>query len=117
MQEWEDCQQIELTSESPEWDPYDSMYADQEDALLDKSGRLRNFGDRINRNQRFISSFETKNARFRASVISETSSQCQAVLNEIDSTLNEARFIKALKSNVRIKMPQESVNMLVASSE
>eukprot|EP00978_Attheya_sp_CCMP212_P038406 scaffold190171_cov30-Attheya_sp.AAC.1 len=36
MQEWENCRQIELTSESPEWDPHDSMYADQEDALLDK---------------------------------------------------------------------------------
>eukprot|EP00978_Attheya_sp_CCMP212_P023558 scaffold72479_cov49-Attheya_sp.AAC.6 len=82
------------------------MYVDQEDALLDKSGRLRDFGDRINRNQRFLSSFETKNSRFRASIISETSSQCQAVLNEIDSTLNEARFIKALKSNVRMKTPE-----------
>eukprot|EP00978_Attheya_sp_CCMP212_P042672 scaffold264194_cov49-Attheya_sp.AAC.2 len=51
MREWENCRQIELTSESPEWDPHDSMYADQEDALLDKSGRLRDFGDRINRNE------------------------------------------------------------------
>eukprot|EP00978_Attheya_sp_CCMP212_P017793 scaffold47921_cov55-Attheya_sp.AAC.10 len=94
------------------------MYADQEeDALLDKSGRLRDFGDRINRNQRFLSSFETKHSRFRASVISESSFRCQAVLNEIDSTLNEARFIKALKSNVRMKAPQESVKISVASSE
>jgi hypothetical protein len=116
MREWEDCRQIDLTSESPEWDPHDSMYGDQEDALLDKTGRLQDFMDRINRNQRFLSYFETKNSRFRASVISETSSQCQAVLNEIDSTLNEARFIKALKSNVRMKTPQESVKISVAYS-
>eukprot|EP00978_Attheya_sp_CCMP212_P012780 scaffold31941_cov69-Attheya_sp.AAC.7 len=92
------------------------MYADQEDALLDKSGRLRDFGDRINRNQCFLSSFETKNYRFRASIISETSSQCQALLNEIYSTLNEVRFIKALKSNVRMKTPQELAKISVAPS-
>eukprot|EP00978_Attheya_sp_CCMP212_P004011 scaffold8553_cov56-Attheya_sp.AAC.1 len=42
------------------------------------------------------------NSRLRARMISETTLQCQAVLNSIDSTLNDARFIKELKSNVRV---------------
>eukprot|EP00978_Attheya_sp_CCMP212_P006374 scaffold14429_cov25-Attheya_sp.AAC.1 len=50
-------------------------------------------------------------------MISETTSQCQSVLNSIDSALNDARFIKELKSNVRVRMPKDSVAIFVASSE
>jgi hypothetical protein len=47
---------------------------------------------------------------------SETTSQCQAVLNEIDSSLNEARFIMELKSNVRIQLPKAPAGIYVAST-
>eukprot|EP00978_Attheya_sp_CCMP212_P039979 scaffold213365_cov45-Attheya_sp.AAC.2 len=116
-QEWVNCRQFEITAEGPEWDPHDSQFGEQENALLDDSGQLRDFGDRLRRNRRFLSSIDSQNSRLRARMISETTSQCQAVLNSIDSTLNDARFNKELKSNVRVRMPKDLVAIFVASSE
>jgi hypothetical protein len=31
--EWVNCRQLELTAEGPEWDPHDSQFTEQEDAL------------------------------------------------------------------------------------
>eukprot|EP00978_Attheya_sp_CCMP212_P004009 scaffold8551_cov59-Attheya_sp.AAC.4 len=116
-EEWVNCRQSEITAEGPEWDPHDSQFGEQEHALLDNSGQLQDFGDRLRRNRRFLSSIASQNSRLRALMISETTSQCQAVLNSIDSTLNDACFIKELKSNVRVRMPKDSVAIFVASSE
>ena len=42
----ENCKQFELTFESPDFDPLSTRYEEQEDALVDNSGRLRETGDR-----------------------------------------------------------------------
>ena len=116
MDEWKNCRQFELTSEGPEWDPHASLFSDQEHALLDSNGRIRDFGDQIGRNRRFISSLNNENARFQSRVIAETSSQCGAVLNEIDQTLNDVRFVQLLKSQVKIRLPHHTSDISVASS-
>eukprot|EP00978_Attheya_sp_CCMP212_P012604 scaffold31521_cov55-Attheya_sp.AAC.3 len=108
MEEWETCHHLEFTSEGPEWDPHHDRFSEQDNALLDSSGRFRDFGDRIGRNRRFISLLNNENARFRSRIIAETTSQCQVVLNEINSTLNEARFVESLQSNVKVRLPRQS---------
>eukprot|EP00978_Attheya_sp_CCMP212_P016837 scaffold44472_cov54-Attheya_sp.AAC.2 len=65
-EEWVNCRQFEITAEGPEWDLHDSQFGEQENALLDNSGRLRDFGDRLRRNRRFLSSIDSQNSRLRA---------------------------------------------------
>eukprot|EP00978_Attheya_sp_CCMP212_P035962 scaffold159681_cov67-Attheya_sp.AAC.1 len=116
--EWVNCQQLELTTKGPGWDPHDTQFSEQENALLDDSGQLRDFGDRLRRTRRFLSPIDSQNSRLRAQMISKMTSQCQAaVLNEIDSTVYDARFIKEWKSSIRVRMPKDSVAIFVASSE
>jgi hypothetical protein len=47
MEQFESCRQFELTAERPDWDPSNSIFAEQEDAMLDSRGQLKqHFADR-----------------------------------------------------------------------
>ena len=44
--EYETCAHYELTYDAPLWDPKDTSFAQQEESMVDSSGRLRETGDR-----------------------------------------------------------------------
>ena len=61
IKEFETCPRIELTCESPEWDPHSETFKHQEEALLDNKGLVRDAPTQVERGQRrrFISTLDT----------------------------------------------------------
>ena len=60
IEEFETCPRIELTCESPKWDPHSETFKHQEEALLDNKGLVRDAPTPVERGQRrwFISTSE-----------------------------------------------------------
>jgi hypothetical protein len=47
IEQYESCERVfTMTAESPEWNPDNPMYAEQEAALLDSNGKLKKIGAR-----------------------------------------------------------------------
>ena len=63
-EEFETCPRIELTCESPEWDPHLETFKHQEEALLDNKGLVCDAPMPVKRGQRhqFISTLDTSEA-------------------------------------------------------
>ena len=86
VEEYKNCKQFELTFESFDYDPLSTCYEEQEDALVDNSGRLRETGDRPAHARCLCS---VSQSLTDAKDVSEASSQGNAILHDISNTLNE----------------------------
>jgi hypothetical protein len=101
--EYDGCQQLELTYHTPEWNPHVASYEQQEDALLDPTGRLRESGASTGQSTRsYISAIQSKASLNAAIRIASMVLQTSAVLQEIDPNLIPDEFAKNLNATVRV---------------
>ena len=75
-----DIVRYDLSYASPEWNPQTKEFERQEAAITDSCGKLKESGDRIQRNSFFISSVTTQDSSLFARYIAEMNSQAGAVL-------------------------------------
>ena len=104
--EYEECDdRLELTFETPDYDPTDPAIAEQEEAFVDSSGHLRETGDGNGRafalnaavvSQRQTSEEEMLTVRQVAEVVTSSG------LREVSPTLDDLSFIKELKANIKV---------------
>jgi hypothetical protein len=88
------------------------MYADQENAMMDSYGKLREKAPGL-RNRNIFAAKTVKNTtatlasrdRSRAQVFADRTSQCSSVLSDVSNTLNNDTFHRSLLSNVQVSYP------------
>ncbi len=96
--EFATCRRFDLTSPEPEWDPASTTFQEQEEAMVDARGMVHDTGDGNNR--RHISSVRV--SRDRACAFVSSTSQCSAVLTDIDPNLHEDYLLESLERNVQV---------------
>jgi hypothetical protein len=103
QEEYDSCHHPELTYHSPEWNPHAVTYGQQEEALLDTNGKLKEPGASSGRLMNaFISAVQSKASLNSAIRISSMTSQTSAVLQEIDPNLIPDEFVQNMNGTVRI---------------
>ena len=107
LQQYETLDRIELTSETLEWDPQVTHYAEAEAAMMDSFGNLKDPGDR---NPHFFIKSISTSRQLIIKLQREASlySQCSAVLTSIEPALDENHFGTMLKANRNISMASSS---------
>ena len=94
--ELQECQRIELTAEQPEWNPHARLFDDNENAMTDEDGFIK-------QNQRRRTIMKTKTdlgSKMDAYETSESTSAVPRVLSDISNTLNDNLFVSAIRSTV-----------------
>jgi hypothetical protein len=94
------CHSFDLTFSNPDWNPSTNAFEQQEESQTDSYGRIQDPGDRPW--NYFISdlSSELNGPRIPAPYFT---SQCSAILMEIEPSLDDQMFYQMLKANVQIQ--------------
>ena len=102
QEEFETGDRFELTTETPEWDPHDPTYAQQEDSFLNGDWILAS-GDRSGQSS-FISALALQESNIQPCIIGELSSNSSQVLMEIDPNLDAYCFASRLLQHYNVSM-------------
>ncbi len=110
LDEYNNCRCIEISYESPEWNPHSQSFARQEEAMTDGSGLLREqhqhrFHDRricVLETALRVNAARTGSLRNEAQRIGDWNSQCSLVLSDVSNTLNDDSFYMSLLSHVNV---------------
>jgi hypothetical protein len=110
LDEYNNCRCIDLTYESPEWNPHSLAFERQEEAMTDSSGHMKEkqhhrFHDRricVLETALRVNAARTGNLRDEAQRVGDQHSQCSSVLSSVSNTLNDDSFYSSLLSHVNI---------------
>ena len=99
MAEWDDAKShcIELTYDTPEWEPHSNTFHDQEVNAFDNA-HVGNRGP-----NRFLGSLSSS-LQGAATTVLNMSTNSSSVLSEMSPILNDDYFISALRSNVQVSL-------------
>jgi hypothetical protein len=101
--EYDNCHHLELTYHSPEWNPHAATYGQQEEALLDTNGKLKEPGAGSGRHMNaFISAVQSKASLNSAIQIASMTPQTSAVLQDIDPNLIPEEFVRNINATARV---------------
>jgi hypothetical protein len=108
------CRSFDLTFSNPEWNPSSNAFEQQEESQTDSYGRIQDPGDRP-RNF-FISDFTSE---LNGPLIPAPcyTSQCSAILMEIEPSLDDQIFYQMLKANVQVQSTTTSRQKGVMTAE
>ena len=119
--ELHDCRRIELTAEQPEWNPHARLFDENENAMTDEDGFIKQ-----NSRRRTIMKAKTDlGSEIDAHETSESMSAVPRVLSDISNTLNDNLFVSAIRSTVetsyddfiKAKTTPESMKTNIASTK
>jgi hypothetical protein len=108
--EYEQCRQIELIYEAPEWNPHSISFTRQEESMINSFGRVRDDLHQNRYKDRCICVLDTTmqmnaasgGSRQQAQDIVDKNLQCSSVLSEGSNTLQDDPFYAALLEQVRV---------------
>jgi hypothetical protein len=120
-QEYHECQHIEMTAESPEWNPHARLFDDNENAMTDEEGFLK----QATRRRTIMTLCANAGSLFDAKEVSESISVVPRVLSDISNTLNDRLFVSAIRSTVEVtyddtvktKIDTESTKARISSAK
>jgi hypothetical protein len=96
--EYQECRHIEMTADSPEWNPHARLFDENEHAMTDEEGFLKP----ASRRQSIMELRTNAGSLFDATDTSELISVVPRVLSDISNMLNDCLFVRAIRLTVEL---------------
>ena len=96
--EYNECRHLQLTAETPDWNPHSRRFNENENAMTDEDGYMKH----PSRRRTIMKAKTDSNSLLDALEMSESMSLVSCALSDISNTLNDRLFINAIRSKVEV---------------